>query len=266
MMLARDRQRSTSWSRLAKSKWIIEPVGANFLSCDGTGDRGTHGMKSSRIILRLRRNLRDYGWRVTVRKVTSALFRPLYESREYRIYRIDLQRLQLSPPSVGRFTFRFLAPSEIGEIDQIEHMEDWLAGSVRRRLMEGSICLVTLDRQRVAGFNLISFARINVPVIGWTRTFRRGFAWSEQISTAPGYRRQGIASELRYRIFAELKRRGFRRLYGGALASNRPSLNLAARVGFEQIVTVRFRRLLTFRGVRYCRVKHRIAAGGSRLS
>jgi hypothetical protein len=27
MMLPRDRQRSTWWSRLAKSKWIIEPVG-----------------------------------------------------------------------------------------------------------------------------------------------------------------------------------------------------------------------------------------------
>jgi GNAT superfamily N-acetyltransferase len=200
-------------------------------------------MNAFRTIRKLRRNLRDYGVIVTCRK-TVAVFRVIYERRNYRIYRIDLRRNFPSPAAAKRLTFRFLTPEDTGGIEQIEQMEEWLVGGVRHRLCQGSLCLAAFDGQQLVAFNLISFGRVHVPVVDWTRTFRSGCAWGEQISTVPAYRRQGVASELRYRIFAELKRRGVKRLYGGALVLNRPSLSLARKMGFEEIATVKFRKLL----------------------
>jgi RimJ/RimL family protein N-acetyltransferase len=96
----------------------------------------------------------------------------------------------------------------------------------------------------VAGFNLVSFGRARIDLIGAERSFRRD-AWSEQITVNPDYRGRGVASELRFRVFGELKARGIAHFYGGALALNEGSLKLARKVGFREIAEVRYRKVLT---------------------
>jgi RimJ/RimL family protein N-acetyltransferase len=145
-----------------------------------------------------------------------------------------------------------------------------LQASVERRLRDGALCLAALDGRTVAGFNLVSFGRTRIDLIEAERSFRK-HAWSEQITVNPDYRGRGIASELRYRIFAELKARGIAKFYGGALALNEPSLKLARKVGFREIAEVRYRRVLYFRARSWKRLEpshrnsdeklHRAAAG-----
>jgi RimJ/RimL family protein N-acetyltransferase len=213
-------------------------------------------MKPRRIIYQLRRNVRDHGWRVTLPRAIKLLFRHWYETREYRIYRIDLRRYHQPPPLSGsRWTFRFLTKADTAAIKQIEQMEDSLAGWMHSRLSNGSICLAAFDGEQVAGFNLISFGQIRVPTIHWTHTFRSDCGWGEQITIAPHYRRRRIALELRHRILTELKCRGITRLYGGAFAFNHPSLNLARKAGFTEIATMLYRKRFNSSELRCCRMK-----------
>jgi L-amino acid N-acyltransferase YncA len=65
-------------------------------------------------------------------------------------------------------------------------------------------------------------------------------AWSEQITVSRDYRKNDLGSELRYRLFNELKRRGFRRICGGTLSNNVPNLALSRRVGFRGLVDVHY--------------------------
>ncbi|MEW6749458.1 MAG: GNAT family N-acetyltransferase [Candidatus Latescibacterota bacterium] len=197
---------------------------------------------------RLRRNLRDYGRWVTLRKAAAQLFSAVYLARDLRIYRMDLcwwePQVAAAAGETGSLEYRFVGPQEEAIIRQIETMEEWLQDTVERRLQQGALCLAALERGTLAGFNLVSFGQVHIPLLRCTRRFRPDQAWSEQISVDPRYRGQGTATQLRYRVFAELQRRGVRFFYGGTLAYNAASLALARKVGFRQIAEVRYRRLL----------------------
>jgi RimJ/RimL family protein N-acetyltransferase len=206
-------------------------------------------------IRQFQRNLRDYGTLVTLRKAVARPFQRFFETRAYRIYMIDLRAWQPRPPVENLLRYRLIGPDDAEVIGQIETLEDWLQGSIERRLRGGAICLAAAEGGKVAGFNLVSFGRVRVPLIGVERSFGRNSAWSEQITVNPEFRGRGIASELRYRIFTELKSRGVERFYGGALALNTASLKLARKVGFREIVEVRYRKALGLRSRRYARLK-----------
>ncbi len=191
-----------------------------------------------------------------MRKSIARIFRAVYETRVYRIYRIDLRKWQPRSPIEDGLDYRFVKPEESTLIAQMESLEEWLEGSIERRLQQGAICLAALENHKVAGFNLVSFGRVWVRLLAIEWSFGHEKAWSEQITVSPDYRGRSIASELRYRIFAELKRRGIARFYGGALAHNKASLKLARKVGFQEIVDVHCRKVLNSRTRRYVRVKH----------
>ena len=108
------------------------------------------------------------------------------------------------------------------------------------------ICLVDLDNNKVAGFNLITFGKIYIPLINLTKTFNSYQAWSEHIAVRKDYRKKGLATQLRYRIFAELKQMNIKRLYGGTLISNIPALKLARKLGFKEFVEVDYLKLFGF--------------------
>ena len=93
-------------------------------------------------------------------------------------------------------------------------MEEWLKGKVASRLEAVGLCLVALDGERVAGFNLVSLGEGRIPLIGLRRDLRENEVWSDQITVSKNYRDKGLGSTLRYRIFKELKKRGVRRIYG----------------------------------------------------
>ena len=210
-----------------------------------------------RVLLhKVERNLQDHGLGVVLRKMVAFTFRPVYERHRYRLYRIRLQNSELTDPSViDGVEFRFLSPTDAEAIRQVEEMSEWLHRTVARRLSEGALCIAALERDSLIGFNLISFGKVYIPLIHQYRQFRAEEAWSEQIAVSKNERKRGLGANLRYRIFQELRTRGYRKLYGGALADNLPSLKLARRVGFQEFVDVTYTRLFAHRAWTYTRIK-----------
>lgn len=126
---------------------------------------------------------------------------------------------------------------------------------MKENLRAGALCLVALQGEKVAGFNLIGFGEVSMPLVNKQRIFRKGDAWSEQIAVMKDFRQLGLGSQLRYRIFEELGRRGYKRLYGGALTSNVGSLKLARKMGFREIIDIHYFRILGRDIWRYKKVK-----------
>ncbi|GMT46717.1 MAG: hypothetical protein IEMM0007_0283 [bacterium] len=202
------------------------------------------------------RNLNDYSFSITLRKIISYLIQPVYENRTYRIYRFDLENFQEIPSGESVFAFKIIDKSDTGIIRQIEDMEEWLKGKVASRLEAVGLCLVALDGERVAGFNLVSLGEGRIPLIGLRRDLRENEVWSDQITVSKNYRGKGLGSTLRYRIFKELKKRGVRRIYGGTQISNLASLNLARKVGFKEIADVQYLKILNKKRLRFKRVRN----------
>lgn len=197
------------------------------------------------LIRKLHRNLADFGVGTTLAKAARVVVRPLYWRSTYRIYGMDLATTTAPAADDGGFRYRLLTAGDDDALRQVEAMEEWLHGTLASRLAEGSLCLVALDGPTVAAFNLVRTGEADVPAIGRRLAFEEGEAWSQQITTHRDYRRRGLASKLRYRMMAELKQRGMRWFYGGALRSNTASLALARQVGFSELGDIVYTRFLT---------------------
>lgn len=200
-------------------------------------------MNAIQIIRKIARNYRDHGLGTTVSKASQRLISFAYIKRIYRIYRIHLDDHPVMQHDDRDFTFRLVQPEEHELVKQIEAMEEWLEYKVAEKLRSGSICLLALQDDRVAGFNLVSFGRVFMPVVQMTRTFRPTEAWSEQITVNSEFRGMGLATLLRYQIFDELKKKGIKKFYGGTLPSNTPNLKLSRKVGFSEIADIRYDKL-----------------------
>jgi GNAT superfamily N-acetyltransferase len=200
-----------------------------------------------RALRKLRRNLSDYGFLTTLAKMLAALFSVVYVHTVYRVYCRDLGEEELpSPPNLpSSIEFRMMDRKNIEDltVDQIEQMEEWLEGELNRKLREGGVCIVALDGAEVAGFNLVACSRVEIPLVRQTRTLRQNEAWSEQITVHRRYRRHGLGTALRCRMFLELRRRGIQRFYGGALLSNKASHALSRKLGFCEVEDLHYRRL-----------------------
>lgn len=202
-------------------------------------------MSLSTIVKKVRRNIRDYGFAAAAKKSLAALVAFAYESPAYRIYRKEID------PSVDTgeqppqpFKLHVLSVDDSSLITQIEEMEEWLAGRVPEMLGDGSLCVLLLDGEKVAGFNLFSVGEVYMPLVNMTRTFRPHEAWSEQITVHRDYRGMGLATILRTQAFAELGSRGIRKFYGGTLPSNIANRKLSRKVGFQEIADIHYRKVL----------------------
>lgn len=206
-------------------------------------------------VRKIQRNFEDHGLNCVFRKTIFFLLRPLYEKKTYRLYKIDLQRPQISEPNVlDKLEFRILSCTDADSIDEVERMSEWLHGDLASQLKEGALCIAAFEHEKLVGFNLISFGNVYMPLINLHRGFRRNEAWSEQIAVSKEFRKKGLGANLRYRIFQELRNRGYRKLYGGALVDNIPSLKLAQRVGFRIFVDITYTRTLNSRKWQYKRL------------
>ena len=206
-------------------------------------------------IRKLERNLQDHGLKTTLRKLLAHLVKFAYEHTAYRLYRIDFRKRSTEAPSdLEGVAFRFLSATDDAGIQQIEQNSEWLMGQVRKRLENGDICLAAFEGDLLAGFNLVSFGDVYMPLVHLRHRFRPDQAWSEQIVAVKTFRKKGMGSQLRYRVFEELRRRGIRKFYGGALSDNTPSLKLAQRVGFQEFVEVRYTRIFRLQWWRYVRI------------
>lgn len=151
------------------------------------------------------------------------------------------------------FTFRLLHMKEEELVNQIEEMEEWLQGKVLEKLTTGSLCLIAEDDGRIAGFNLVSFGNVFMPIVNSFREFRSTEAWSEQITVGKDFRGRGLATLLRYHTFDELKKKGIKRFYGGTLPTNIANSKLSSKVGFQEIADIHYVKKLNNQSWTYTR-------------
>ena len=205
---------------------------------------------------KVQRNLEDYGWRITVGKTLAYLVRWVYFQQVYRIYGIKLDATSVPERSDNfDFTFRLVTPQDLHLIAQVEDTAEWLRGHLTNRVASGQLCLVALDGEKVAGFNLINLEQASLILVNRKNKLRPGWAWSEHIAVQKAFRKSGLGSQLRYRIFEVLKSRGIRRLYGGTLRSNTASLKLSKAVGFKEICDIHYRKFLSFENWQFRRLR-----------
>jgi GNAT superfamily N-acetyltransferase len=213
-------------------------------------------LRPSDLTHKVQRNLQDYGWHITLNKTLAYLVRWVYFRQVYRIYGIKLDAIKTPKYSDNHdFTFKLLTPQNLDMIVQVENTAEWLRGQVKERIAAGQLCLVALNGEMVAGFNLINLEQASLILVNRKRKLRPGAAWSEHIAVRKEFRRSGLGAQLRYRIFEVLKSRGIRRLYGGTLRSNTASLKLTRSVGFKEICDIHYRKFLTFKIWRFRRVR-----------
>ena len=217
----------------------------------GTASPGLGGLAH-----KVRRNLEDYGWGITIQKVLAYFVRSVYFRQVYRIYRINLGATKpLEDSGKRNFIFKILTAQDASLIAQVENIAEWLHRQLQGKIAAGQLCLVALDGENVAGFNLIDFEQATIVLVNLQKKLRNGFAWSEHVAVKKEFRRTGLASQLRYRIFEELKRRGIRRLYGGTLRSNMASLRLTRSVGFKEIGDIHYRKFFSIENWQYKRIR-----------
>lgn len=209
-------------------------------------------MKLSIILRKIKRNINDYGTWNTFKKGIEYILQPIYEKRIYRIYGINLEEIKdFEINQDNKYIFKIINEDDVKEICQIEKMEEWLEDKIEKKIKYGSMCLCILDGNRVAGFNLVSFGKVYIPLIKKEKVWKEEEAWSEQITINKAYRNKGLGSILRYKVFVELKKRGIKRLYGGTLINNIANLKLTRKVGFNEIVDVHFLKLIIFKKYKY---------------
>jgi L-amino acid N-acyltransferase YncA len=202
------------------------------------------------------RNLKDYGFLIATKKVITYPLEKVYRRKDYLIYKKDLIKYIPNEKSNPLFEYRFYESHNINEqtIKQILAMEEWLIDKINSILKHGGLCVVALDGDKVAGFNIVSFNEVYIPLLEMSKKFRNDQAWSEQITVSNDYRKQGLGSILRYKMFNELKNRGFRWLYGGTMWDNWSNIELSKKVGFEIFVKVSLKRLLKNKKYTYHRI------------
>jgi ribosomal protein S18 acetylase RimI-like enzyme len=203
-------------------------------------------VSNHRLVRKFRRNLNDYGPRIAFQKGFLYFSKGFFEKRTYRIYAIDIENWTGSPVVRDDLSFHLMNGANRSKdmISQIEFAEEWLEGELEEKLQNGSICLVALDGTKVAGFNLVSFGDVFVPLIDETIRLKPEEAWSEHIAVFREYRRRGLARSLRYNVFDLLEKRRIKRFYGGTLTHNESSLKLARSAGFTESIDIHFLKVL----------------------
>jgi GNAT superfamily N-acetyltransferase len=197
------------------------------------------------LLKKFKRNLIDYGFFIAVKKMILYPFSDIYKEKVYLIYKKDLRKHESANKNNPAFTFKFFTKENLNDNikNQLAEIEEWLADRIDYIFDHFGICLVALDGDKVAGFNLVSADEVFIPLIEMHRKFKSDQAWSEQITVRKEYRSKGLGSILRYKMFDELKARGFKALYGGTMWDNWSNIELSKKVGFVIFLKVKFKRI-----------------------
>lgn len=198
------------------------------------------------LIKKFKRNLADYGFFIAVKKMVLYPFSDIYKEKAYLIYKKDLRKYEPVNKNNPAFTFKFFTKENLTENikKQLTEIEEWLIDRIDFIFEHKGICLVALDNDNVAGFNLVSADEVYIPLVEIQRKFKPYQAWSEQITVRKEYRSKGLGSVLRFKMFDELKSRGFKSLYGGTMWDNWSNIELSKKVGFTIFLKIKFTRIL----------------------
>lgn len=197
------------------------------------------------LVKKFKRNLVDYGFFIAVKKMILYPFSDIYKEKVYLIYKKDLRKYESANKNNPTFDFRFYTKENLNNNikNQLTEIEEWLADRIDFIFNHSGICLVALDGDKVAGFNLVSADDVYIPLVEMQRKFKSDQAWSEQITVRKEYRSKGLGSILRYKMFDELKARGFKALYGGTMWDNWSNIELSKKVGFVIFLKIKFKRI-----------------------
>lgn len=209
-------------------------------------------------LAKIQRNFLDHGLLITVKKIFKQLLSPIFLRRIYRIYSIELSHLELPIEEISNFKFKRLNYNEDRIIQEIESLEEWLSGKVKDQLNNGNICIIALDGENLAGFNMIGFGKVYVPLIETYWHTESDAAWSEQITVKRAYRGKGLGKAIRNAAFKELRKIGIEWLYGGTLLDNVPSLKLSRSLGFKEQFDVHFYKIFGIKRWKKIEVYHGI--------
>jgi GNAT superfamily N-acetyltransferase len=204
---------------------------------------------------KIKRNLNDFGIKRVFIKSVKYLLKTIYVNRTYRVYRRNLAADNFPVKVPDGVVIKVISNDDVGSMGQIEEMEEWLQGKLSG-IMSHGICIAAFEGSTVVGFNLVAFQEVFIPLLNLKKRIRSKHAWSEQITVLKTYRKQGLASALRYHIFAELQKRGIHTLYGGTLISNIPAQKLACKIGFQFIADVKYLKILNRERRIWKRIKH----------
>lgn len=193
------------------------------------------------------RNIRDYGLITTITKVADGIVKPIYYRRTYLLYKVDLLNIDIPKIDEAGLQIRYIDHSEHTIISQIIEMEEWLEKRIYEILDGNGKCLVALDGNKVAGFNLVSFNKIHLPVVHYEFQLGPEEAFSEQITVNIDYRGKGIGSKLRYSLYTNLIAEGKRVLLGGTDIHNKANLALCRKVGLKVIAKITYHKWLNFK-------------------
>jgi hypothetical protein len=204
---------------------------------------------------KLFRNLDDYGIKHTIKKSVFAVLGLVFIKRKYRIYRKDLGNLfDECSTSFGEFQCKEIKSVDEKAIIEIEKIAEWMKGCLEKMLKEGAYCLAIMEDEKVIAFNLINFNNVWIPLVNYYKKFNPISAWSEHIWVVKKYRKSGMATYLRKRIFCEMAKKGIRWLYGGSLLDNKASLRVAEKLDFKCIIDIDYLKIFGCKKWRFIRI------------
>lgn len=199
------------------------------------------------------RNLRDYGFTVSLKKSLLYLLKPIYENQSFIIYvyKVDLANLDKSRIDPNDFTFRFVHIDDYSLINQIEDIDEWLQGRLKSLLLRGRKCMAVLNEDRVIGFYLASLDEVFIPLLSLSVILNSDEAWGEQITIRKDHRRKGLATELKNRIFRELKKTGIEKVFGVAAKNNEASLKSIEKFPHEILGELQYLKIFNFQRIKF---------------
>ncbi|GBD87706.1 hypothetical protein BMS3Abin03_01640 [bacterium BMS3Abin03] len=170
------------------------------------------------LLRKLKRNLSDYGLWITIAKFLQYIIKWIYERHTCIIFFIELDNFRYRSLQNNNFTYKFINKNDNEIIKQIESREEWLRNKLSYKLNKDSICLAALFDNKLAGFLLANLNEFSIPVLHFKRSLRLYECFADQITVEKIYRGTALTSSLRTKMFAELRKIGIKKLYGGHLS------------------------------------------------
>jgi hypothetical protein len=207
---------------------------------------------------KIKRNIRDYGFKKTIIKLFFGFLSFIFERKYYRIYKKEVKVFpdeELNLPS-NEMYFKEIQSNDFDLIMQIENEAEWLKDELEKLIENGMYCLTIIINDKIIALNMINFGTIYMPLVKYKKTFNRNSSWSEHIAVDRDYRKLGLATILRKKVFNDLSDRGIKWLYGGCLPDNTASLNLARKMKFKEILDICYTKIFIFKYWKLKRIKN----------
>ena len=188
--------------------------------------------------------MEDYGLRIALQKTFKYLIQFVYQEVDFIIYEIDLVKAYGKEIINKDFVFKLIDANDHAAIRQIEEMEEWLKGQLKAKLESNAICMVILDQNKLAGFNLATRGEGFIKLLKLNIVTESNEAWSEHIAVHKDYRGMKLANDLRNRFYTELGKHGIKALYGHRQEFNVASRGSARKYTVKEIGTATYKKIL----------------------